>query len=348
MRTFNLLVATGVMAAVATAAPTITNVLNAASAQPTIASATFVSVFGSNLATTTDSWSNFSGGNLPASLDGVQVTVNGIPAYIAFISPGQINLIVPDDPTVGMVPVVVTNAQGSSNAFMANKMAVAPALFAYSPEGGAYAVVQAGLSYEPVAPPGLLGKSVNTVRAVPYENVILWATGLGPTNPPQPTGKVLSGPAPLASPLQITIGGQTVTPQFVGLVYSGVYQINLAIPQLPSGDATITASVNGVAAASTLVPIQAPLVPVAGQSGPQLKGCITGQVDYITYQIAGLPFGQPSDVSIGGTDLCSTCTVRTPLYSEFAKPMELALKRNKTIKACYDANGIIYQVTIQN
>lgn len=347
MRIFNLLVAVAAMAPVATGAPTITGVFNAASAQPTIASATFVSIFGTNLATTTDSWSNFSGGNLPASLDGVQVTVNGIPAYVAFISPAQINVIVPDDPTTGKVAVVVTNAQGSSNAFMADKEAIAPGLFAYSQEGGAYAVVQAGLTYEPVAPPGLLGKSVNTVRAVPYENVILWATGLGPTNPPQPTGQVLSGPVPLASPLQISIGGQTVTPQFVGLVFSGVYQINLTIPQLPSGDATITLSVNGVAAASTLVPIQAPLVPIAGQTGPILKGCITGQVDSISYPIAGLPFGQPNDLSIGGTDLCPTCTIRTPLYSEFVKPMEIALKRGKTIKACYDQNGIIYQVTIQ-
>jgi uncharacterized protein (TIGR03437 family) len=347
MRIFNLLLVAATMAAVATAAPTITGVFNAASAQPNIASATFVSIFGSNLATTIDSWGNFAGGNLPTSLDGVQVTVNSIPAYVAFISPAQINVIVADDPAVGKVPVVVTNALGASNVFMVDKQVVAPGLFAYSQEGGAYAVVQAGLTYEPVAPPGLLGNSVNTVRAVPYENVILWATGLGPTNPPQPTGQVLAAPVPLASPLQITIGGQTVTPQFVGLVFSGVYQINLTIPHLPSGDATIAVTVNGVAAASTLVPIQAPVVPIAGQTRPILKGCITGLVDYITYPIAGLPFGQPNDLSIGGTDLCPTCTIRTPLYSEFVKPMEIALKRGKTIKACYDENGIIYQVTIQ-
>src|SRR5215469_14972187 len=120
MRILNLFLLAGAIAVVASAAPAVTGVFNAASAQPTIASATFVSIFGSNLATTTDSWSNFAGGNLPASLDGVQVTINGVPAYVAFISPGQINVVAPDDPTVGKVPVVVTNAQGSSDAFMVN------------------------------------------------------------------------------------------------------------------------------------------------------------------------------------------------------------------------------------
>jgi uncharacterized protein (TIGR03437 family) len=347
MRIFNLLLLAGAIAAAASAAPSITGVFNAANDQPTIASATFISIFGSNLATTTDSWSNFAGGNLPGSLDGVQVTINGIPAYVAFVSPGQINVIVPDDPTVGMVPVVVTNAQGSSSAFMVNKQAIAPGLFTYSQEGGAYAVVQAAMTYEPVAPPGLLGTTVTTVRAVPYENVVLWATGLGPTNPAQPTGQVLSGPVPLASTLQITIGGQKVTPQFVGLVYSGVYQINLQIPPLPSGDATITISANGVSGGSALVPIQAPLVPIAGQTEPQLKGCITGPVNYITYAAGNVPFGEPIDVSIAGTDLCPTCSIRTPIYWKFATRMDLALRTNKTIKACYDQNGIIYDVTIQ-
>ncbi len=47
------------------------------------------------------------------------MSINGLPAYVAFISSGQINALVPDDPTVGKVPAVVTNAQGASNAYMA-------------------------------------------------------------------------------------------------------------------------------------------------------------------------------------------------------------------------------------
>jgi uncharacterized protein (TIGR03437 family) len=346
MRIFKLLLAAGTMA-IAAASPTINNVLNAASAQPGIASATWVSIFGTNLATTTTSWGDFTGGLLPTSLGGVKVTVNGLPAYVAFISSGQINALVPDDPTVGMVPVVVTNAQGTSNVFMAKKQATPPALFAYSPQGGAYAVVLAGATYEPVAPPGLLGKSVNTVLASQYENVILWATGLGPTNPAQPTGQLVQTPVPIVNPIQVTIGGQAVTPQFAGLVGSGLYQINVAIPAIPNGTVPIVVTVNGVAAATAYVPIEGPNPPIGGQTQPQLKGCLSGKVDYITYSTGRLPFGEPDDVSVGGTDLCATCSVKTPLFPEFAKRMELALERGKTIQACYDGNGIIYQVSLQ-
>jgi uncharacterized protein (TIGR03437 family) len=271
--------------------------------------------------------------------------VNGLPAYVAFISSGQINALVPDDPTVGNVPVVVINGQGTSNAFMAKKQAVAPALFAYAPQGGAYAVVLAGSTYQPVAPPGLLGASVNTVLGAQYENVILWATGLGPTNPPQPTGTLVQAPAPVANPIQVTIGGMSVTPQFAGLVGSGLYQINIAIPPIANGTAPIAVTVNGVAAATAYVPIEGPNPPVGGQTQPQLKGCLSGKVDYITY--SANRFGLADDVSVGGNDLCSTCTVKTPLFSAFIQRMEVALESNKTIQACYDGGGIIYQVSLQ-
>lgn len=347
MRILHLFIGASLLPVMAAAAPTITGVLNAASDQPVIASGTFVSIFGSSLGGTTDTWSGFAGGALPTSLDGVKVTINGIPAYVAFISTGQINVLAPDDSATGMVPVVVTNAQGNSNAFVVNKQSVAPALFAYSQEGGSYAIVQSALSYETVAPPALLGKTVSTVRAAPYENVILWATGLGPTNPAQPAGQLVSSPVPLAGQLQISIGGQQVTPQYVGLVYSGVYQINLQIPPLPSGDAVIKLSVNGIAGNSPRLPIQAPVTPIAGQTGPQLVNCIAGSVDYVTYQVSDLPFGRASDVSIGGADACASCSVNAVMYPEFVGKLERALKRGQTAKACYDSNGIVYQLTVQ-
>ncbi len=217
MRIFKLLLAGGAIASTAAAAPTITNVTTGPIFSPRSRRRP-----GSRSSAQTSPRPPHRGAISPAapptSLGGVKVSINGLPAYVAFISSGQINALVPDDPTVGKVPVVVTNAQGTSNAYMANKQAIAPALFAYSQQGGAYAVVQAALTYQAVAPTGLLGTSVNTVLAAQNENVILWATGLGPTTPPQPTGQLVSAPAPVAAPVQITVAGQTVTPQFVGLV----------------------------------------------------------------------------------------------------------------------------------
>ena len=42
---------------------------------------------------------------MPTSLDGVSVTIGGKPAYVSFISPGQLNVLAPDVPAG---PITVT------------------------------------------------------------------------------------------------------------------------------------------------------------------------------------------------------------------------------------------------
>ncbi len=71
----------------------VNSVVNAASYQPAIASGGFVSIVGTGFTNSSRSWASadFSGNNLPTSLDGVSVTINGKPAYVEYISPTQIN-----------------------------------------------------------------------------------------------------------------------------------------------------------------------------------------------------------------------------------------------------------------
>ena len=59
--------------------PTITGVSNSASGAPAIESGSWVSIYGTALAQTTRSWqaSDLSGNNLPATLDGVSVQIDG-------------------------------------------------------------------------------------------------------------------------------------------------------------------------------------------------------------------------------------------------------------------------------
>jgi hypothetical protein len=67
----------------------ITSVANGASFGAGFAAATWVSIFGTNLAQATRTWqdSDFVNGLLPTSLNGVSVTINGLPAYVEYISP---------------------------------------------------------------------------------------------------------------------------------------------------------------------------------------------------------------------------------------------------------------------
>ena len=117
------------------AAPVIASVLNAASFQPGIEAGSWVMIKGTNLANTnpgrtwrTDEVVN---GNLPTSLDGVSVTINGKPAFVYYISPTQINVQAPSDTAVGAVSVVVTNNGAASAPATAQLQAVAPAFFQY-------------------------------------------------------------------------------------------------------------------------------------------------------------------------------------------------------------------------
>lgn len=326
------------------AAPTIQSVANAANYQPGIASATWVAIFGSNLASSTRQWSggDFVNGNLPTKLDDVQVSINGQAAFVYFISPGQIDVLAPDDAATGQVAVIVTNSGGSSSPFMVNKQAVAPALFAYSQGGGNYAVVQEAGNYALVAPAGLLGSTVQTVQAAPGDSVILYATGLGPVSPAQPSGQVVGSPAPTATPVQVTVANQPATVQFAGIIGPGLYQLNIVVPSGASGDVPVVVTISGESAESALMSVQ------ASTGGQKIAGCVSGQVDSITYSVGELYYGLADDVSIGGTELCATCKVKPPLYAQFDARLERALRAKKNVQACYDENGSVFQLKVAN
>ena len=67
-------------------------ILNAASSLPAIAPGTLIAIFGSNLATST---AQFSAAPLPMSLATTSVSINGTPAPLLYVSPGQVNAQVP-------------------------------------------------------------------------------------------------------------------------------------------------------------------------------------------------------------------------------------------------------------
>lgn len=223
---------------------TITGITNAADFQTGFAAATWVSIFGTNLSQSTYSWqaSDFVNGQLPTSLQGVSVTINGKAAYPSYISPEQINVLAPDDATVGTVQVQVTAAQQATNNFSAPKTQFAPAFFTIG-NGGYVAALHADDSL--VGSPNLIF-GVTTTPAQPGETLLLYATGFGPTDPALPTAQLVTTPEPLANPVQITIGGATATVTFAGLVGPGLYQFNVTVPSLPAGDAAAVAQIGGV------------------------------------------------------------------------------------------------------
>jgi uncharacterized protein (TIGR03437 family) len=83
---------------------------------------------------------------------------------------------------------------------------------------------------------------------------------MGPTDPPAPDGLVLAEPYPAdLRNFAVTIGGVSANVLFAGLVYAGVYQINIQVPaNVPGGDQPIVVSVNQAPSApGVMIPIQA-------------------------------------------------------------------------------------------
>ena len=95
-----------------TQAPTIVpgGVVPAFSETNVIQPGEWVSIYGLNLAIQTAAWNN----DFPTSIAGTTVTIDGKPAYLAFVSPTQINLQAPDDTAVGPISVVVTTPNGTT------------------------------------------------------------------------------------------------------------------------------------------------------------------------------------------------------------------------------------------
>ncbi len=216
-----------------------TPVVNDASFTPVFASGEWMSIFGENLAPDTRQWksSDFAGNNLPTSLDGVSVSINGLPAYVEYISPGQINVLAPDDATLGMVSVQVTNGSVNSQSVLANKLEFVPAFFMFPADGAKYIVATHGNNT-------LVGSAS---PAQPGEEIVLWGTGFGVTNPPAPSGQTVTAPVDLANKVTVTIGGLPAVVDFAGLVAPGLDQINVVVPAgLSAGDQLVVASVGGV------------------------------------------------------------------------------------------------------
>jgi len=214
---------------------------------PIIQSGEWISIYGDNLAAKSATWNS----DFPTSLGGTTVTIGGEPAYLWYVSSGQINLQVPDGLPAGSTSVVVTTGSGSASSAV-TVASRAPSfclldskhvagIIPRSDGSGAYG----GGTYDIVGPTGeSLG--YKTVAATAGDTVELFGVGFGATNPHVPAGQAYSGAAPTISPVTVYINGTAITPSFAGISEAGLYQLNVTIPSgLPTGDVSLQAAVSG-------------------------------------------------------------------------------------------------------
>jgi uncharacterized protein (TIGR03437 family) len=240
-------------------APTIQTVISAGSygGFTSIAPATWIEIYGQNLATTTTDWTGgFQGDNAPTSVGGTTVTVGGKPLFIDYVSPGQVNGQVASDVATGPQPVIVTTAAGSSAPFTITVNATEPGLLAPSAfkiNNTQYAVALFSDGFYDL-PPGLVSE-VASRRAVPGDTIMLYGIGFGPVSDGTQAGLIDQGTNQVSAPLDITIGGLTAVIQYSGLTPGsvGLYQFNVVVPNIPASDTTpLTFTLGGTAGTQTM------------------------------------------------------------------------------------------------
>ena len=217
----------------------------------------WIEIYGTNLAGDTRGWggADFSGINAPTSLDGVTVSIGGQAAFIDYISPGQINALIPSSVATGLQQITVTNAAGKSAPFniTINNMEaglLAPPSFSIS--GVAYtAALFADGTY--VLPVGAIA-GLTSRPAKPGDTIVLYGVGFGPVTPALQAGQLVGQANSIASSFQMFIGGVPATASYAGLApnYTGLYQFNMVVPNVAPGNAAVTFMLAGVNSSQTL------------------------------------------------------------------------------------------------
>jgi uncharacterized protein (TIGR03437 family) len=225
-----------------------------------IAPATWVEIFGVNLATTrSQTWagSDFNGNQAPATLGGTTITVAGKPAFVDFVSPGQVNVQVPSGIAAGPQPVVVTTAGGTSAAYTVTVKTTEPGLLAppsFILKGTQNVVALFANTLTYVLPVALAG--VTTARARPGDTITLYGIGFGTVTPDIPAGQIVQQTNALQSAFQVFFAGIPATATYAGLApgFLGLYQFNVVVPNVAASDSVpLTFTLAGAAGPQNLV-----------------------------------------------------------------------------------------------
>lgn len=207
-------------------------VINAASFAPPgnpISPGQFVTLFGTGLARSNQT----AAAPYPATLNGVSVLINNKPAPLYFVSPGQLNVLVPFATAGPTATIVVQNGTVNSNTVTVPVAATSPGIYALDQSGsGGGAILHANFSMVNSASPAIGG-----------ETVLVYLTGLGSVSPPVTDGTAGTGSAlhPADANVTVYVGGTQAKVEFKGLApgFPGLYQLNVTLPQFLRGSGNL-------------------------------------------------------------------------------------------------------------
>jgi uncharacterized protein (TIGR03437 family) len=228
-------------------AVTSANVGSAASFQPAVlAPGSLFSIIAPNLGSDTAGPST---SPWPTAIEGISVSINGIPAPLVYAGPNQINGQVPFEVPVGPATWVVESNGVSTPPATVNIAATAPGIFLL--DGVRAAALNQDYSVNRADNPAGVGSVI----------AVYW-TGQGLVDNPIATGAA-AGAVFLnttAAPTTATVGGQPATVLYSGLApgFVGLAQANLQVPDLDPGDYPVVLTVGDIASNAAVVTVGRP------------------------------------------------------------------------------------------
>jgi len=211
----------------------------------------WIEIYGTNLATTTRTWSgsDFNGRQAPTSLGGTTVSIGGRAAFVAYVSPTQVNVQLPSNIGTGVQQLTVTTSAGTSSPYAIQLAATQPGLLALPSFliNNKQFVTALFANQTFVMDPGTI-PGANTRPAKPGETIVMYGTGFGPVTPATLAGTLAQGQTALSLPIEITIGGSPASISYAGLVPNqvGLYQFNVVVPNVVPGAQVISVRLAGV------------------------------------------------------------------------------------------------------
>jgi uncharacterized protein (TIGR03437 family) len=182
----------------------------------------------------------------PQTIAGTSVTMNGLPAPLYFVSPGQVNAQVPFELAPGSAMAEVTSPAGVTTWIPTTVQTAGPGIFTLNASGSGDAALLDAQTYRPIT-------SASPAQA--GEWIQVYGTGLGAVNQAVTDGAAPPSPPPQTNtPVEVLIDSVPLNAYWAGLApyYVGLYAVNVQLPaNLAPGSHQLQLSMGGASSNTT-------------------------------------------------------------------------------------------------
>jgi len=187
-----------------------------------IAPSEIIALYGAGIGPAAPASADFSSGQAPTQLGGIQVLMDGAPVPLLYAQNDQVNAIVPFGLANSTTHIVVRNNGTESNGAVFGVVPAQPDAFRYNAKQWAAVLNQDGTV-----------NSANNHAAL-GSVVAVYATGFGAMQPPPTDGQIITGALPsLTLPVKVLYNGQPLEVTYAGpapMLVAGAIQVNFRLP----------------------------------------------------------------------------------------------------------------------